>query len=196
MAHDVGREHVVLRDARSGGLDDVAELLVESYAEFADFFPSALWAAYRRELTAVRSRLDAAELIVAVRTGELVGTVSFYPEAAADGHGWPEGLSSLRLLAVRPRMRGLGIGRRLVEECMARARRRGASALGLHTAPFMRAANRLYEAVGFVRAPEFDFDPHAYYADGSTPCGSDDRVPALAYVAHLDGGLPDRGTAT
>lgn len=196
MAHAVGREQIDLRGARSGELDDVAELLVESYAEFSDLFPSALWTAYRRELAAVRSRLDVAELIVAVREGECVGTVSLYPDAAADGHGWPEGLSSLRLLAVRPAMRGRGVGRRLVEECLVRARRRGAAALGLHTAPFMRAANRLYETMGFVRAPQLDFDPHVRYAGGSTPAEPAERVPALAYVVQLADEFDDDATTT
>jgi ribosomal protein S18 acetylase RimI-like enzyme len=46
-----------------------------------------------------------------------------------------------------------------MEECVRRARRAGADALGLHTSRSMRAAIRLYERMGFVRAPERDFRP-------------------------------------
>jgi ribosomal protein S18 acetylase RimI-like enzyme len=44
----------------------------------------------------------------------------------------------------------------LTEACIAAARRRRAPALGIHTTPFMRAARRMYEAIGFRRCPEFD----------------------------------------
>jgi ribosomal protein S18 acetylase RimI-like enzyme len=81
---------------------------------------------------------------------------------AADAYGgladevpWPE----LRLLAVAPEARGLGVGQLLVDECVIRARRAGAAALGLHTSRSMRAAKRMYERMGFVRVPEHDFQP-------------------------------------
>jgi ribosomal protein S18 acetylase RimI-like enzyme len=35
----------------------------------------------------------------------------------------------------------------------------GARELGLHTSASMRAAMRMYERMGFVRAPEYDFRP-------------------------------------
>jgi ribosomal protein S18 acetylase RimI-like enzyme len=64
------------------------------------------------------------------------------------------------LLAVLPEVRGLGIGKALVLECLARARRRGAIAVGLHTMDFMQIAQGMYERMGFVRVPEYDYRPH------------------------------------
>lgn len=180
------QETVILRDARPEETDDVAELLEASYAEYARVFPAAIWSTYRQEITAVRSRLGVAELIVAVASRQLVGTVTFYPDGGADEHGWPSGFASLRLLAVTPAARDHGVGRRLAEECVARAERRGASWLGLHTAPFMNAATRLYRTMGFVRAPEHDFDPHEHYAAGAAANGSAaENVRGLAYVLTL-----------
>ena len=69
------------------------------------------------------------------------------------------GHPSLRLLAVRPGMRGMGIGSALLEECLRRARASGATSLVLHTGQVMKAAQRLYERHGFVRAPDYDFSP-------------------------------------
>ena len=125
---------------------------------------SSAWAALDE---AVRSALAAndlvAEQIVAERDGELVGSVMLYPPAVSaygDIGGsplasWPE----LRLLAVSPSARGLGIGRALVDACVERARALGATHLGLHTSMSMRAAMQLYMGLGFVRAPELDFQP-------------------------------------
>ncbi|HEU4456825.1 MAG TPA: N-acetyltransferase, partial [Longimicrobium sp.] len=89
------------------------------------------------------------------------GSVMLFPPAV-DAYGglagaapWPE----LRVLAVAPEARGLGVGRLLVEECVRRARRMGAAELGLHTSVSMRVAVGMYERMGFVRAPEHDFHP-------------------------------------
>jgi ribosomal protein S18 acetylase RimI-like enzyme len=101
------------------------------------------------------------ERIVAEQNGALLGSVMLYsPAANAYGDavaaaGWPE----LRLLAVAPAAREQGVGTALVEECMQRARRAGAGALGLHTSESLQAAIRMYERLGFVRAPEGDFRP-------------------------------------
>jgi ribosomal protein S18 acetylase RimI-like enzyme len=108
----------------------------------------------------VRSRLGAAELIVAELDGELAGTVTFYPEVSESIEpSWPKGWAGLRLLAVHPSCRGRGIGRALVEECLRRCRERGIRTIGLHTTVMMNVARGLYERMGFVRVPEYDFYP-------------------------------------
>ena len=49
--------------------------------------------------------------------------------------------------------------RALVDECIRRARRAGATALGLHTSKSMATARELYVRMGFERAQEADFFP-------------------------------------
>lgn len=171
------RAELILKDASAEERAEVAALLQAAYAEHRQHFPAAVWHAYRGELDAVDDRLDVSELIVAVRDRELVGTVTLYPDGRLDGHDWPPGVASLRLLAVRPGVRGAGVGRALVSECVARAGRHGASHLGLHTATFMQAANRLYADLGFQRAPHLDFDAETHYA----------RVPPDAATGQLSG---------
>ena len=46
-----------------------------------------------------------------------------------------------------------------MQECNRRARSLGASCLNLHTTDMMRVAMRMYERMGFVRAPDLDFHP-------------------------------------
>ena len=46
-----------------------------------------------------------------------------------------------------------------MDECLRRSRLRGARYLGLHTTELMAVARGMYERMGFVRAPEFDFQP-------------------------------------
>ena len=73
--------------------------------------------------------------------------------------GDPLACPEVRLLAVAPEARGQGIGTALMKECIRRVRRLGISCLNLHTTDMMKVAMRMYEKMGFVRAPELDFHP-------------------------------------
>lgn len=59
------------------------------------------------------------------------------------------GIARLRLLYVEPGLRGLGIGSRLVEACVERARAAGYRKLELWTNSVLVSARRIYEAAGF-----------------------------------------------
>ena len=148
-----------IRDARADERDAIRDLTMAVYEEYA---AQPFWTGYRRSLLATLDAEErAVERIVAERAGTLVGSVWLYPPQVRAyprgpaSAGWPE----VRLMAVAPSARGQGIGAALLEECKRRALRSGATTLGLHTLDVMGAAVRLYERAGFVRAPEFDFQP-------------------------------------
>ncbi len=129
---------------------------------------------YERELADVAARAASATVLVAVDAAETVlGGVTYVD---GPGNPWAERLSAgdagMRMLAVDPSAQGRGIGRLLVEAVVARARAAGRRRLVLHTTPWMVSAHRLYERLGFRRAPELDWQPLP-------------KVPLRAYVLDL-----------
>lgn len=66
--------------------------------------------------------------------------------------------AKLRLLYVEPAARGLGIGARLVSECIKFARQKGYSRLTLWTHSIQESAGKIYQAQGFKMINETEMD--------------------------------------
>jgi GNAT superfamily N-acetyltransferase len=136
----------------------VGELTVSAYA--ADGFVDRD-SGYAKELREAAHRAERAELLVAVdrASHELLGTVTFCLAGSAYAEISRPGEAEFRMLAVPPDSRGRGVGHTLVRWCIDRAREAGCTSLLLSSLDRMDTAHRLYERMGFVRAPQRDWSP-------------------------------------
>ena len=93
-------------------------------------------------------------ILMAYADGEPVGCVALIPMG--------DTVYELSKMAVSAHLRGLGIGRRLLEYAVAHARRIGARSLFLGSSTKLPNAVHLYESIGFRHVPPEKLPPMPY----------------------------------
>jgi ribosomal protein S18 acetylase RimI-like enzyme len=159
-----------IRPAQPDELEEVGRLTGEVYV--ADGYIAEA-DGYVRELVDTPRRAREAELWAAVEDGLILGSVTFCPVGSSYREIGRDNEGEFRMLAVSPAVRGRGVGRALVELCLRRSRELGYAGVRMSTMDRMTSAQRVYERLGFTRAPEDDWSPEP-------------GVALLAYVATLD----------
>jgi putative acetyltransferase len=93
-------------------------------------------------------------IFMAYFSRQAVGCVALIPMG--------DGVYELSKMAVSPRLRGLGIGRRLLEHTVKQARLMGAKSLFLGSNAKLENAVHLYESIGFRHVPPERIPPMPY----------------------------------
>ena len=149
------RRVMVIRDVRPDEYATVGELVVDVYRSIIPDLRE-----YAEDLRDVAGRIGAGVLVwVAEEDAKLAGTVSYVPGPGPYAEHDDPRASGIRMLAVLPEFERRGIGEALVRVCLERARTDGLERVYLHTTRWMETAQRLYQRIGFARAPELDWEP-------------------------------------
>jgi N-acetylglutamate synthase-like GNAT family acetyltransferase len=138
------KSEITLRDHRPGDMGWIVERHAVCYYEQDG------WGAAFEALVAdiVKHFLDNFDpkrerCWIAERNGERVGCVFVVQQSPT--------IAKLRLLLVEPSARGTGLGRRLVDECIAFSRAKGYKKLVLWTHSHLAAAREIYRKTGFKK---------------------------------------------
>ena len=147
---------ILIRPVRPADYDAVRRITRDAYLEAGYFTDDAH--PYMAVLADVEHRAEHAEILVAERDGEVVGSVALtfagqrYTDIAIDGE------LEFRMLAVDPAVQRGGVGRAMVEQIIEHARALpGIEAVSLTSGSEMIRAHRLYASMGFIRVPERDW---------------------------------------
>ncbi|WP_405491340.1 GNAT family N-acetyltransferase [Nocardia sp. NBC_00511] len=143
-----------IRDAGPADFAAIGELTVEVYVGEGHVSTAS---PYVSELADTATRAAAAEVLVAMRGDELLGSLTVARPGTAFADIARDGELEFRMLAVSKGARGLGIGTALVRRVIEIAHAEGFEAVVLTTMPSMQDARRVYDRMGFAHAPERDW---------------------------------------
>jgi GNAT superfamily N-acetyltransferase len=171
---------VTIRTAGNADLDDVRTLL----REYAAYLNASVGEEhiclenYEKELRTLPAPYHApgGVILLAMVGDEPVGVIALKPLTPERSAFPQERACEMKRMWVRPRFRGLRVGRLLSDALVEQARARGYSAMYLDTMPAtMRAANRIYAELGFV--------PVERYAENPVlrPGSEDNRSPDVVF---------------
>ncbi len=147
---ETGRPEATLRTHRPGDMGWVVQQHGALYArEFGwdisfEALCAEIVAQFLKDFDPSRERCWIAEI-----DGKQVGSVFLVKHS--------DEVAKIRLLLIDPAGRGIGLGKRLVDECIAFARSCGYRKITLWTQSMLLAARGIYERAGFVRVAS---EPH------------------------------------
>jgi len=145
----VASENVQIRLAVADDAGAIAEILFDAFSQFKSNYTPEAFAVVTPPADEIVTRFDEGPMWVAVKDGEVLGTVSVVPE--------PEWLY-IRSMAVRPNAQGFGIGHKLIDALEEYAIESRFDKLFLYTTYFSAGAIELYEKHGFKRGRETTAD--------------------------------------
>ena len=106
MATTLSPPGVRVRDAGASDLPAARRVLLAAYQEYAAALPPAVFGRYLADILDVEGRRGDGQVLVAEHGGRVVGTVTSYDDATAEGLGWPAGWAGLGPSRSSPRPAG------------------------------------------------------------------------------------------
>lgn len=125
----------------------VKALVLDTLAEFGLFGEG--FAGVDAELNDMHGAYDndLSAYYVVEMNGQVVGVGGYAPLLGTE----PGTVAELRKMYLTPALRGQGVGRQLIERCLAETQALGYQTMYLETVPGMQAAQSLYQKHGFTR---------------------------------------------
>ncbi len=142
-----------VRPVRSQEHEEAGRVTALAYREFAD---SEDWDRYLERIADVERRAGVALVLVAVDGARVLGSATLELDERIEDDDPPleDDEAHIRMLGVHPDARGGGVARALIETCFTHAAEAGRTRMTLHTTQRMRAAQAMYEGMGFERLPD------------------------------------------
>lgn len=138
-------ENLIIRPVQPSDNAALATIIRNSLAEFGANKPGTVYFDASTDNLATMFQKAGSVYFVALSNGQIIGGAGIYPS-----DGLPGGVCELVKMYLSPHARDMGLGRRLIDECIAAARQKGYQKMYLETMPELKQAVKVYEKFGFT----------------------------------------------
>jgi len=135
---------VKIRSIKPSDNQSLATIIRSTLAEFGANHPGTVFYDASTDSLFEVFKMEKSAYFVAEIDGKIVGGGGIYPT-----DGLPGNTCELVKMYLLPEARGIGLGRELLEKCIAAARNYGFGQVYLETMPELKMALRMYEKSGF-----------------------------------------------
>lgn len=140
---------------RKGNLDDlqtVKNLAFNEWRQYQQVLTSENWDTLKKNLTHPDTFLSLLQntdsFICENKQKEIIG-FCFLVSSGNPNDIYSANQCYIRFVTVSKEYKGLGIGKKLTEACILKAKENNEKVIALHTSEFMNAARHIYEQCGF-----------------------------------------------
>ena len=147
---------------RKGNFDDLGslkELAIKSWKQFQPLLSEEHWKTLYESLQDDKTYIDLLEMsecIVCTTDQQKIIGMAFLVSSGNPTEIYDKDWSYIRFVSVAPEFSGQGIGRKLTEICIEKAKANQEKAIALHTSEQMDKARHIYETSGFRLLREID----------------------------------------
>ncbi len=152
-------QDILIRTIEPGDNKALATIIRDTLAEFKANKPGTVYFDETTDHLSDVFKTDGSIYFVAELDGEIMGGSGIYPTA-----NLPEGTCELVKLYLSSKARGKGLGKILLQKCLAAAKELGYKKMYLETMPELTIAIPMYEKLGFT------YLPAAQGSSGHTGC--------------------------
>jgi ribosomal protein S18 acetylase RimI-like enzyme len=151
-----------VREATDAEREEAGRVTATAYREFVRPGDDD-WGRYLLRIADVRARADRTTVLVAVEDGRVLGSLTLELDARVwdeDDEGYrplAPGEAHIRMLGVGPEARRRGVARALMAAAEVRAREADKTQITLNTTQRMKAAQAMYERLGYERLEDIVF---------------------------------------
>jgi ribosomal protein S18 acetylase RimI-like enzyme len=151
-----------IREALPEEYDEAGRVTADAYREFVGPGDED-WERYLARIADVADRAGRTTILVAVEDGRVLGSLTLELDGRVRDEDDEEhrpldpGEAHIRMLGVDPAARARGVARALMAESEARARAAGKTFMTLNTTRRMKAAQAMYERLGYDRTADTVF---------------------------------------
>ena len=149
----------LIRTIARGDNKALATIIRNTLTEFKANKPGTVYYDETTDHLSEVFKIDGSIYFVAELNGEIIGGSGIYPTA-----NLPEGTCELVKLYLSSKARGKGLGKTLLQKCIATAKEMGYKKIYLETMPELTIAIPMYEKLGFT------YLPAAQGSSGHTGC--------------------------